>query len=142
QEGLEPGEEIVSSGTFTVDAAIQLSGRPSMMNPGITNEDNPSAETHRNTVEVEISEARKKELNEVINAYLQLKNALVADDFSRAQKEAKALQLSLEQVEGSALNSGAEEVWEKYEKELEKDASQISGASNISEMRNRFDALS
>ena len=33
QDGLKPGEEIVSNGTFTVDAAVQLSGRPSMMNP-------------------------------------------------------------------------------------------------------------
>ena len=33
QEGLKAGEEIVSNGTFTVDAAVQLSGRPSMMSP-------------------------------------------------------------------------------------------------------------
>ena len=33
KSGLETGEEIVSNGTFTVDAAVQLSGRPSMMSP-------------------------------------------------------------------------------------------------------------
>ena len=33
QEGLEPGEEIVSNGAFTIDAAVQLSGGRSMMNP-------------------------------------------------------------------------------------------------------------
>jgi len=32
-DGLEIGEEIVSNGTFTIDAAVQLSGRPSMMSP-------------------------------------------------------------------------------------------------------------
>jgi len=31
--GLETGEEIVSNGTFTIDAAVQLAGKPSMMNP-------------------------------------------------------------------------------------------------------------
>lgn len=31
--GLEEGEEIVTSGTFSVDAAAQLEGKPSMMNP-------------------------------------------------------------------------------------------------------------
>jgi membrane fusion protein, copper/silver efflux system len=31
--GLSEGEEIVSSGTFSVDAAAQLEGKPSMMNP-------------------------------------------------------------------------------------------------------------
>ncbi len=32
--GLSEGEEIVTSGTFSVDAAAQLAGKPSMMNPG------------------------------------------------------------------------------------------------------------
>jgi Cu(I)/Ag(I) efflux system membrane fusion protein len=33
-DGLYAGEEIVTSGTFSVDAAAQLEGKPSMMNPG------------------------------------------------------------------------------------------------------------
>lgn len=32
--GLSEGEEIVTQGTFSVDAAAQLEGKPSMMNPG------------------------------------------------------------------------------------------------------------
>lgn len=32
-DGLEEGEEIVTQGTFNVDAAAQLEGKPSMMNP-------------------------------------------------------------------------------------------------------------
>lgn len=32
-DGLKEGEEIVTSGTFSVDAAAQLEGKPSMMNP-------------------------------------------------------------------------------------------------------------
>jgi Cu(I)/Ag(I) efflux system membrane fusion protein len=32
-DGLNEGEEIVTSGTFSVDAAAQLEGKPSMMNP-------------------------------------------------------------------------------------------------------------
>jgi Cu(I)/Ag(I) efflux system membrane fusion protein len=31
--GLFEGEEVVTSGTFSVDAAAQLEGKPSMMNP-------------------------------------------------------------------------------------------------------------
>ena len=31
--GLREGEEIVTSGTFSVDASAQLEGKPSMMNP-------------------------------------------------------------------------------------------------------------
>ena len=32
--GLSEGEEVVTNGTFSVDAAAQLEGKPSMMNPG------------------------------------------------------------------------------------------------------------
>lgn len=32
--GLREGEEIVTNGTFSVDASAQLNGKPSMMNPG------------------------------------------------------------------------------------------------------------
>jgi Cu(I)/Ag(I) efflux system membrane fusion protein len=32
-DGLAEGEEIVTQGTFSVDAAAQLEGKPSMMNP-------------------------------------------------------------------------------------------------------------
>ncbi len=32
-DGLSEGEEIVTRGTFSVDAAAQLEGKPSMMNP-------------------------------------------------------------------------------------------------------------
>lgn len=35
--GLDEGEEIVSSGTFSVDAASQLEGKPSMMNTPVEN---------------------------------------------------------------------------------------------------------
>jgi Cu(I)/Ag(I) efflux system membrane fusion protein len=33
-DGLSEGEEIVTNGTFSVDASAQLAGKPSMMNPG------------------------------------------------------------------------------------------------------------
>ena len=31
--GLEEGDEIATNGTFSIDAAAQLAGKPSMMNP-------------------------------------------------------------------------------------------------------------
>ena len=33
ESGLQPGEEIAVNGTFSIDAAAQLAGKPSMMNP-------------------------------------------------------------------------------------------------------------
>jgi len=33
EAGLKPGEEIAVKGTFSIDAAAQLAGKPSMMSP-------------------------------------------------------------------------------------------------------------
>jgi Cu(I)/Ag(I) efflux system membrane fusion protein len=37
--GLSEGEEIVTDGAFSVDAAAQLAGKPSMMNPQSSSEE-------------------------------------------------------------------------------------------------------
>lgn len=34
-EGLQEGEEIAVNGTFSIDTAAQLAGKPSMMNPEV-----------------------------------------------------------------------------------------------------------
>jgi len=39
EEGLSEGEEIVTDGAFSVDAAAQLAGKPSMMNPKSSSEE-------------------------------------------------------------------------------------------------------
>lgn len=44
KEGLEDGDEIVVKGTFTVDAASQLAGKPSMMSPEGNGGGNPMPE--------------------------------------------------------------------------------------------------
>jgi Cu(I)/Ag(I) efflux system membrane fusion protein len=49
-DGLNEGEEIVTQGTFSVDAAAQLEGKPSMMNP--SEKKNTNIETNRNKVEI------------------------------------------------------------------------------------------
>jgi Cu(I)/Ag(I) efflux system membrane fusion protein len=44
--GIDAGEEIVTSGAFTVDAAAQLEGKASMMNTGTKAEKSAAAPTH------------------------------------------------------------------------------------------------
>ena len=61
--GLADGEEIVTEGAFSVDAAAQLEGKPSMMNPaggivsaGHNHGDRPKDETHQMTSSHQMSE--------------------------------------------------------------------------------------
>lgn len=57
EEGLQPGEKIVSEGTFSVDAAAQLADYPSMMNPeDETDAHHDSHEDHNSQAAHEIHE--------------------------------------------------------------------------------------
>ena len=136
KSGLESGEEIVTNGTFTVDAAVQLSGRPSMMNP--------SADVKKGnlTLEVEISEAAKAELKLVTADYLELKNALVGDQFSEAKTAASELKIQVDKVRAGELNEDAAVIWKSYKEQLMMSLQNITAAGNISELRNAFDELS
>lgn len=136
KSGLQPGEEIVTNGAFTVDAAVQLSGRPSMMNPSADVKEGNLA------LEVEISEAAKAELKLVTADYLELKNALVADEFSEAKTAASELKNQIEKVRSSELNEDAAVVWTSFKEQLMQSSQTIASVTNIAEMRNAFDELS
>ncbi|HSP82891.1 MAG TPA: efflux RND transporter periplasmic adaptor subunit, partial [Gillisia sp.] len=145
QEGLEDGEEIVSNGAFTVDAAVQLSGGTSMMNPegGKTSTGHDHGQTQQGQtapIKIEVSEKVKNELNRLVEDYLGLKDALVKDDYSQARKDALAFEKSIGTVDG--FNQESKIVWESYEKELKAHAGIISGAAKIEGMRERFIDLS
>ena len=145
QDGLEPGEEIVSNGAFTIDAAVQLSGGRSMMNPdGVTNgtgETQPHKEG-ADHLKISISQQAKNELNPVSNSYLNLKDALVKDDYPLAKKESSALIKNIENVKPEPFSSEAKAAWQSFQNELNIQAGKMAAASNISEIRNSFDELS
>ena len=86
KSGLEEGEEVATSGTFSIDAAAQLAGKPSMMNPeggavmtghnhGGSSGSNSTASSQQTIFKV--STKTKEQLSTLIDDYLLLKDALV-----------------------------------------------------------------
>lgn len=132
EEGLEAGEEIVVNGTFTVDAAAQLAGKPSMMNPEMEKIDDADI------IQIEIPEKAKSEFKPIVAGYLDLKETLVADNFSAAKENASELEEIMEAVNTSVLSQDALVVWESYREALENTIEDLSTAGNISEIRNGF----
>jgi len=131
KEGLEVGEEIVSNGTFTLDAAVQLSGKPSMMNKG------------RNAVEpIDISDDAKAELNPLYTKYFELKDALTEDDFETAKEKAQELKASFSKIDMKAFKGDAHEKWISYHGKMEKVLEHIHHHDNIEDLRKNFIALS
>ena len=108
--GLQAGEEIVTHGTFTVDAAAQLQGKKSMMNrsggPSMTGheghmgmESGTGGQVMDHEEKLVFSEAFQKQSRNLITSYLQMKDALVLSDARQAAAYAKASLEGLDKVE-------------------------------------------
>jgi len=147
--GLNNGEEIVTNGTFTIDAAAQLQGKKSMMNtkeePSASSEEltnNKHDETNASE-RLEVSIDFQKELKRVFDSYIILKNALVADQASEVQNNAKQLGQVLSQVDMKLLSDAtAHKAWMSLEKELKSTANSIANTTDIKIQRDHFINLS
>ena len=159
-EGLKNGDEVVTNGTFTVDAAAQLQGKKSMMNAsgGKTmtgheghlgmQEDNSGENTneanHSQMKErIEVSNKFQNQLKQVFDDYILLKDALVNDDAKGAQQAGKQINQSLKKVDMKLLSDEkAHNHWMTIQKELKTSANTIENDSDIATQRAHFKHLS
>lgn len=90
--GLKEGEEIAVNGTFSIDAAAQLTGKPSMMQV----EDKKK----------ELSSKDQESFDKIINTYLELKSFLVQDEYSKSKESWKKLhELLMDDKGGDSFKS-------------------------------------
>jgi Cu(I)/Ag(I) efflux system membrane fusion protein len=159
-EGLENGDEVVTNGTFTVDAAAQLQGKKSMMNAegGKTmtgheghlgmqdgnSGDNMDKSNHSEMKErINVSNKFQNQLKQVFDDYILLKNALVNDNNNDAQTAAKKTVQNLAKVDMKLLSDEkAHNHWMTIQKELKTSASAILNSSEIATQRGHFKHLS
>ncbi|OAB79721.1 efflux RND transporter periplasmic adaptor subunit [Cochleicola gelatinilyticus] len=105
-DGLKNGDEIVTNGTFTVDAAAQLQGKKSMMNQGdsgdsmkpISKMELPASER-----EMKFSENFQNQFKMALKPYLQMKDALVMSDAKQVSTFARTTSKSLKSIEIDSL---------------------------------------
>ena len=155
--GLENGDEIVTNGTFTIDAAAQLQGKKSMMNKkggkvmtgheghlGMQETTSSSDSNHSEMNErIKVSVDFQNQLKTVFNNYLGVKDALVKDDSKKVADDAKKLLNKLNLIDMKLLkDNNAHNHWMKLEKELKSSTKSIVEASDIKEQRNHFKHLS
>lgn len=89
--GLKPGDKIVTQGAFSIDSEAQLANKPSMMNPA-TNVEMTMNKDYTAMSKTSNSETVKnKKMTRLIENYIELKNALVNDDFNTAKTSYKLL---------------------------------------------------
>ncbi|MEM6700497.1 MAG: efflux RND transporter periplasmic adaptor subunit [Bacteroidota bacterium] len=138
--GLEIDEEVVTYGSFTIDAAAQLNNQASMMNQKI----NIKGEEPSATPDYQAStpESFKQQLAELADAYLELKDAFVATDFSTASTAAKSVLQSLEKVDEQLLQGDAQRYWTEQSTALKTHNQKITTATTIEVQRRQFEFVS
>ena len=139
-EGLSSGNEIVSNGTFTVDAAAQLQGKKSMMNQQ-TDKTMTNHEEHSMT-RLDSPKAFQQQLKQVYDDYISLKNALVKDNSEQAKNDAKKLISNFSKIDMKSLKGEAHKRWMALEGEIKFSVTAISNSDEIKVQRNHFKQLS
>ncbi len=153
-EGLMEGEVIAVNGVFKIDAAAQLEGKPSMMNPGggkvsighdhgsmssAEGEDHSQHETSvMETESIKTNVEFKKQLQGVYDSYSSMVVAFVSSDAEKVKKSAEKVKSSLQSVDMDLLTGEAHMTWMKYLDVLESEIATISTSYDISTQRLSF----
>lgn len=153
-DGVFVGNEIVTHGTFTVDAAAQLQGKKSMMNKEgnktMTGHQEHSGDHASNTdskqvnihERLEVSGDFQAQLSLVFNDYIALKDALVKEDSKRVVTASNNFLSHLSEIDMELLKGEAHKQWMALETDLRTSAVSISKASSIPSQRDFFKQLS
>lgn len=154
KEGLVTGEEIAVHGTFSIDAAAQLAGKPSMMNP----EGGPAMTGHNHgggempstanpvkpkaTQSFTIDQKAKSALQPLYSSYLDFKNALIADQLATAQQSAIQLEAAIEKVDMSLFKGAAHNAWMEHSGNLKNALQHVQHFKSLEEIRKAFQQVS
>ena len=156
-DGLMEGEVIAVNGVFKIDAAAQLEGKPSMMNPGggkVIHWDmimaqwvqeslrrSRSFRTSEHGIRTKVVEVKaefKKQLQAVYDSYIIMTEAFVASDPKEVRKTAAKVKSSLQDVDMALLEGEAHMLWMKHLKVLESEIKTISSGPGYFKPKDRL----
>lgn len=140
-KGLEPGEEVVTNGAFTIDASAQLNNQASMMNKTVSI-DGQEPDNSLPDYSAAIPAAVKIQLEAVYTAYLSLKDVLVATDSVLAPQVAKQLLGYLKEVDVDVLDEPAKSYWSEQTRALASHLDKLNQAVKIEPQREQFSFVS
>ncbi len=169
EEGIEEGEEIAIHGTFSIDAAAQLAGKPSMMNPSSARasegrptggkvstghnhggtpmsdkemENMDAGQSSKTTAPAEIPMEFKMQLGKVVERYLLLKDALVESDEKQAESAAQKTLNALDGVNMTLLKGDAHNRWMKLLKPVKDNLDGLIQMKGLEMKRSHFSIVS
>ena len=159
-EGLSEGEIIATNGVFKIDASAQLAGKPSMMNPEggkistghnhggtqMSDEEMKAMDSSDKKAEAlnftDVSETFKRQLGELVNDYLKMKDAFVASDEKQVEAETKTVLSSLNKIDMTILKGNAHVEWMDLLRSINDNLKGIITMKGIEMKRNHFSIVS
>ncbi len=131
EKGLSPGDRLVSMGVFKVDAAAQLSGKYSMMNP-----------PRGRSLVSHIPTGFQEQLEKAFGHYLGMKNALVDSDLKKSMEYKNLLYNSLLSIKVSPLDKDLNEYWMNWSSDFENSIKKGLKEQELDEIRSEFSNIS
>ncbi len=150
-DGLQEDEEVVSNGVFSIDAAAQLQGKISMMNPsgGKTavghdhgGERAAGSTASSSAMRMNVPKKFREQLRTVFGRYSTITEALVASDSKAAPAAVKAAQSALSNVDVSLLAESMRPTWAEVALAMRKNLDAIISTRDLEAQRRHYSALS
>jgi Cu(I)/Ag(I) efflux system membrane fusion protein len=137
-EGLKIGDEIVTNGTFTVDAAAQLQGKKSMMTKKEGKEiiGHEGHMMNEKKAKIDFSDTIEKSFQPVIATYMEFKDALIQSDSALSSVKGNVFRKALDAIPANDRKKMDE--WSM----LHKTAKSIHENMSLEHQRKQFQILS
>lgn len=166
KNGLLEGEEIATNGVFKIDAAAQLQSKQSMMNPEggkvstghnhgnmtdmkaevspeeIHEGHNSPAENSSEQMDMAVNDKFKGQFTAVFEKYLNVKDALVASDLSKAKSAGSAMSSQLEKVDMTLVKGNMHQHWMATLGKLNGSLTEVRQGQSLDQVRKSFMDLS
>jgi len=154
-DGLSVGEEIATNGVFKIDAAAQLAGKKSMMNPeegkrmtghnhidGTSMEMTSGSDLEVNTSKANLSGEASDALQPLYSSYLELTEALANDNFENASSSGADMKNAFENIDMGLFHGDAHDIWMTHAVNLEKSLEHVAHHSSIKALRAAYKGMS
>ena len=158
ENGLKDGEEIVTQGTFSVDAAAQLEGKPSMMDPAgekassmpimnIFGDAKSKSDAKKETAghsaagkpsKLNVDMDFTRQLTTVFVNYIALKDALVESDTKKTKQAAQKVKQVLAKVDMKQITGDAQMHWMNISDKLNSQLKTLTTATSLEDERLAF----
>lgn len=142
--GLEAGERVVTNGAFSIDAAAQLRNQSSMMNRGVSVRGRDPEEFTALVLpnyQKETPDAFRDQLDEVVAAYLSLKNRMVSSQIAN-NTITNPITQALARVDMSLLKEAPHLYWMEQLGALQSHLAALIAEDDLGEQRRQFGFLS